>query len=58
MSDITPRMRAELFVAQLMKDAAGPNTGSLEADMEAWPGCGISAEELVNRLEAAFSDAE
>ena len=58
MSEITPRMRAERFVAKLLKDAEGPMTGTLEGDMEAWPNSGITAEELVNRLEKEFRECE
>jgi hypothetical protein len=46
--------RAQSFVRKLLIDAQGPNTGSLEGDAEAWPGCGIDGEELVKRLAAEF----
>jgi hypothetical protein len=41
---------AREFVDKLMNDAAGPNTGSLQSDAEAWPKCGIHESELASRV--------
>lgn len=53
MTDREQQLASE-FVTRLMHDAQGPNTGSLETDIEAWPRSGIETEELVERLANAF----
>jgi hypothetical protein len=47
--------RAREFVKNLIADAQSPHTGSLEGDLEAWPGTGITQEELEERVFAALT---